>query len=221
MKFFMAYSGGKDCTLALDRMIRQGHQCVALLVVTGIKGQYSYMHLFTDDILKQFSESLGIPIIKVPSKDKNDIIAMVEALAKQNKIYNADAVCSGDIDYIASYRYNKMISKIVGLEAIFPLWHEDRNKLLNELLDKGYICRIKCVDLSALPKSFLGKTLDKEMIETFKKRNIDICGENGEYHTMVTNGPIFKKELPFEYDYIYEANNIASLIFKTSNDKKI
>ena len=75
MKFVMAYSGGKDCTLALDRMLRAGHTCVALMVVVGIKGQYSYMHIFTRDVLGKFAESLGVPLILVPSKNKHDAAA--------------------------------------------------------------------------------------------------------------------------------------------------
>lgn len=212
MRFVMAYSGGKDCTLALDRMLRAGHTCVALMVVVGIKGQYSYMHIFTRDVLEKFSESLGVPLILVPSKNKHDAAATLNALRQAKELYGAEAVCSGDIDYEDARRWNESVAKEAGLQSFFPLWMEDRYKLLDELFERGFTCLFKVIDTSLLPEELLGKPLTRECIPLFEKSGVDVCGEKGEYHTITVDGPIFKKKIEFRYDRVYHNGKYCSLI---------
>ena len=212
MKFVMAYSGGKDCTLALDRMLRAGHTCVALMVIVGIKGQYSYMHIFTRDVLEKFAESLGVPLILVPSKNKHDAAATLNALRQAKELYGAEAVCSGDIDYEDARRWNESVAKEAGLQSFFPLWMEDRYKLLDELFERGFTCLFKVVDTSLLPEELLGQPLTRECIPLFEKSGVDVCGEKGEYHTITVDGPIFKKKIEFRYDRVYHNGKYCSLI---------
>ena len=212
MNFVMAYSGGKDCTLALDRMLREGHNCVALMVIVGIQGIYSYMHIFTRDILEQFSESLGIPLIFAPSASKHDSKAVIEALAKAKALYGAEAVCCGDIDFEESRSWNESVAAEAGIKAVFPLWMEDRRRLIDEFLDCEYKCLFKTVNNSLLPEELLGKPFTRECIPLFEKSGVDICGENGEYHTVVVDGPIFNKPIDFRYDRLYRKGEYSSLI---------
>lgn len=83
--------------------------------------------------------------------------------------------------------------KNAGIEAVFPLWHIGRENNVRELLSLGYKCLIKSINNTLLPKSILGKTMDDEVISVMEQAKIDICGENGEYHTLVLNGPVFKQ----------------------------
>lgn len=212
MKFIMAYSGGKDCTLALDMMLRQGHTCKALLVSASEKGTWSHMHAFHKDILKQYSESLKIPLIFSNGKDKHDVPALLKALNEAKEKYQIEALCTGDIDLPEIKSFNESISKKAGIKAIFPLWHKDRKECLNEFWNLGYTCHIKAVDTRYLPESYLGKELSKSLIPDFEKLNIDICGEFGEYHTMVNNGPIFSKEIPLNFKRIFRNGHNSFLI---------
>lgn len=212
MKFIMAYSGGKDCTLALDKMLRQGHTCEALLVSTGEKGIWSYMHVFHKDVLSQFSESLQIPMIISNSKDKHDVPVLLKALNEAKEKYHIEALCTGDIDIPEVKQFNENIASEAGIKAVFPIWQKDRYECLNEFWNLGYTCRIKAVDTRYLPESYLGKQLDKSLVSDFEKLGIDICGEFGEYHTMVNNGPIFTKEIPFSFNRIYRNGNNSYLI---------
>ena len=212
MKFVMAYSGGKDCTLALDRMLRAGHTCAALMVTVGIKGRYSYLHIFTRDVLEKFSESLGIPLILVPSKSQHDAAAVRDALIRAKELYGAEAVCTGDIDFEDARSWNESRAKEAGLLSFFPLWTEDRYKLLDEFFDRGFTCLFKAIDTSFLPEEMLGQPLTRDCISFFEKNGVDVCGEKGEYHTVVVNGPIFKKEIEFRYDRVYHNGKYCSLI---------
>lgn len=79
-------------------------------------------------------------------------------------------------------------------------------------MELGYTCRIKAVDTRFLSESYLGKELNKSLIPDFEKLKIDICGEFGEYHTMVNDGPIFSKKIPFNFKKIYRNGNNSYLI---------
>lgn len=87
--------------------------------------------------------------------------------------------------------------KEVGIKAIFPLWQRGRSESVYELVELGYQCLIKSINNTLLPKELLGEIIDKEIIERMKRYGIDVCGENGEYHTLVVDGPIFHKALAY------------------------
>lgn len=84
------------------------------------------------------------------------------------------------------------------MKSAFPLWHKDREENVYELIELGYKCIIKSINNTLLPKSILGKTIDVNVIDEMKKCGIDICGENGEYHTLVVDGPIFHEALKYQ-----------------------
>ena len=84
------------------------------------------------------------------------------------------------------------------MEAIFPLWQEDREKLTYEFIDSGFKTVLKNVKLEFLGEEFLGKILTRELVKKIKETGADPCGENGEYHTFVFDGPIYNEPVAFE-----------------------
>ena len=97
------------------------------------------------------------------------------------------------------------------MNAEFPLWQEDREKLVYEFIDNGYKATIKKVNLDNLGEHFLGKVLTKELIQDIKATGSDACGENGEYHTFVSDGPLFKNPIEFKIDKITLDKNYGHL----------
>lgn len=198
-KFVVSYSCGKDSTLSLYRMIKEGHVPVALLVTVDKKVLRSWFHGIPDKLLKDVSKSLDIPLVLVASNGKENYgETFIEALKKIKEEKGAEACVFGDIDLMAHRTWCEDKCEKAGLEAIFPLWEEDREKLTYEFIDSGFKTVIKNVKLSILGEEFLGEVLTKEVVERLKAAGSDACGENGEYHTFVFDGPLFKEKISFE-----------------------
>lgn len=198
-KFVVSYSCGKDSTLSLYRMIKAGHAPVALLVTVDKKVLRSWFHGIPDKLLKDVSKSLDIPLVLVASNGKENYgETFVEALKKIKEEMGAEACVFGDIDLMAHRTWCEDKCEKAGLEAIFPLWEEDREALTYEFIDSGFKTVIKNVKLSILGEEFLGEVLTKDVVERLKAAGSDACGENGEYHTFVFDGPLFKERINFE-----------------------
>lgn len=193
----MSYSCGKDSTLALHKMILQGHTPVALLVMVNENVDRSFFHGADYDMLQAYSKALDVPVLITPSEGENYHIAMEESLRKA-KDMGAEVACFGDIDIEDNRKWAEERCKNAKLDAVFPLWHRDRAENVYELIELGYKCLIKSVNNTLLPKNILGKYIDEKSIEIMQTSGIDICGENGEYHTLVVDGPVFKTKLPYQ-----------------------
>lgn len=156
----------------------------------------SYFHGADDQMLETYSQALRIPLIDCPTDGQDYATAFEQGLCRAKKL-GATAACFGDIDLQQNRQWKEERSKNVGLSAKFPLWQCNREQNVHDLLDCGYKCLIKSVNTSFLPKAIVGRYLDETTLETMKKNKVDVCGENGEYHTLVVDGPIFQHPLNF------------------------
>lgn len=197
MNFVMSYSCGKDSTLALHKMIAAGHTPLALLVMFNENAQRSFFHGADRTLLERYSDALGLPLILRPTDGKDYHLSMEEGL-RQARDMGAEAACFGDIDITGNRQWSEARCERVGLKGEFPLWHRDRRENVREVVALGYRCLIKTVNQRLLPPSLLGRMLDEETIEVMARRGVDICGENGEYHTLVVDGPIFHHPVDYQ-----------------------
>lgn len=193
-KFVLSYSGGKDCMLALYRKIQEGCTPVALLITMKKCASETWTHGLSYDLLEQVSKSLELPIIYAEC-DVPEYEDKFEEKLKEAKKMGATSVVYGDIDIQLHKQWGIDRANNAGLNYEFPLWQEDREKLVHEVIDSGFKAVIKKVNLNCLSEDFLGKTLTKELVEKIKATGSDVCGENGEYHTFVVDGPIFKTKI--------------------------
>lgn len=209
MKFAVSYSCGKDSTLALHKMmIEEGHKPVCLVVMVNEEVGRSYFHGADKHMLEQYAESLDLPMIQCSANGQNYHLAFEAGLAKA-KAMGAEAVCFGDIDIEQNRQWEENRCATVGLIPVFPLWHCGREENVHELVAKGYQCLIKSINRTVLPMELLGRTLDDDSIAIMRSAGIDICGENGEYHTLVTDGPAFKRPLRFQIGDMIEMGDYA------------
>lgn len=197
-KFVMSYSCGKDSTLSLYRMIREGHKPVALLITVDKKVLRSWFHGVPNDLLNEASKSLGIPLLLVKCEGEEYSEAFKKALHKAKIELGAEVCVFGDIDLEAHRTWCTDRCNEVEMEAIFPLWLENREKLTYEFIDTGFKTVIKNVRLNVLSTDFLGKQLTHKVVKDIIKTGSDACGENGEYHTFVFDGPLFKYPIKFK-----------------------
>ncbi|MED9967544.1 MAG: diphthine--ammonia ligase [Blautia sp.] len=194
MKFVMSYSCGKDSTLALHKMIETGNEPIALIVMVNEEAERSFFHGADYKMLQEYSKALQIPLLPTKTTGGEYHIAMEESLRKAVDM-GAEAACFGDIDIESNRAWSEERCASAGIKAVFPLWKRDRSENVYELVEAGYKCLIKSIHNTILPKSFLGKILDQDVIDEMKQYGIDICGENGEYHTLVIDGPIFQSPI--------------------------
>lgn len=213
----ISFSGGKDSILALDRAIKTGYKPVALLTTIDKYNNCSYFHNIDLELLESIADSLKIPlipIITVGDRYEIDFQKTLSNLKKEGIV----ACIFGDIDIIEHRKWCENVCQKAEVEAIFPLWNEKREKLVYEFLKAGYNAIIKKVDLKYLSKKFLGMKLRENLLLEFERLGIDIAGENGEYHTIVVDGIIFKKKIKIEYGEIMEENGRAILEIKKERD---
>lgn len=207
-KFVLSYSGGKDCMLALYRKIQQGCIPVALLTTVKKSDCESWTHGLSYELLEQVSKSLELPIIYAQC-DASEYEIIFEEKLKEAKKMGATSVVYGDIDIELHRQWGVDRAMNTGLDYEFPLWQEDREKLVYEVIDSGFKAVIKKVNLDFMSEDFLGKTITKELVSKIKSTGSDPCGENGEYHTFVVDGPIFNKKINIKYDDSKTENNCA------------
>lgn len=210
MKFVMSYSCGKDSTLALHKMVEQGHTPVALLVMFNQDQERSWFHGVDRPLLEQIAASLELPLLLCPSSGEEYHLAFEEGLRRAMEM-GAEACVFGDIDIEDNAAWCRSRCKAVGLPARFPLWKRDRAENTREAVALGYRCVVKCVRNKDLPQSYLGRVMDEEMIEDMARRGIDICGENGEYHTIVLDGPLFHRPVAYTCREVLDFGNISAV----------
>ena len=208
MKFAVSYSCGKDSTLALHKMLEQGHKPVCLVVMVNKEVGRSYFHGADSTMLERYAKALALPMITCPAEGENYQTAFETGLSKSKEM-GAEAVCFGDIDIEQNRQWEEERCKAVGLFPCFPLWQQKREEIVYELIRLGYKCLIKSINRRVLPMELLGTFIDEVSISVMKSAGIDICGENGEYHTLAVDGPVFRKPLVFQIGDNIETGDYA------------
>lgn len=208
MKFVMSYSCGKDSTYALHQFIEAGNEPVGLLIMVNEAMERSWFHGADYALMEKISKALDIPLILCKTQGETYHTALEEGLRKA-KEYGAEAACFGDIDIEANRQWCVDRCEAVGMEAHFPLWQHGRKEIVHEIIENGYCCIIKSIHNKKLPKEILGRRLDMDVVKIMEENGIDICGENGEYHTLAVDGPIFKNKLQYELGDVLDFGDIS------------
>ncbi|MBS9462769.1 diphthine--ammonia ligase [Flagellimonas sp. 389] len=200
-KTYFNWSSGKDSALALYYLQQQKYLEVNLLMTTLNKHHNRVsMHGLHKEVLEAQAKAVGIPldILEVPEKpnmeEYNDLMKN-KVLDLKSRGYTQTVFGDIFLEDLKQYRENML--RPLGIAPIFPIWKKDTKALIHEFLELGFKAVIVCVNNSRLDASFLGKGLSLELIEKFPK-DVDPCGENGEFHTFCFDGPIFKNPVPFE-----------------------
>ncbi|MHB8104949.1 MAG: Dph6-related ATP pyrophosphatase [Dehalococcoidales bacterium] len=193
---FASWSGGKDCCLALYRAKKNGMNIRYLVNMVNADGQRSCSHGVRAAVVKQQAEALGIPIVQRRTDGDNYEAVFIETL-KDLKRKGIDAGVFGDIDFEPHREWNEKVCVPAGITVHLPLWQESQPKLLEEFIGAGFKAVVITVKADLMGKEFLGRLLDKKLIADIAALNKDItpCGEAGEFHTLVLDGPIFQKRL--------------------------
>ncbi len=192
--FFCSWSGGKDACLALCRALRQGGRPRCLFTMLREDGQRSRSHGLPVPLLRQQAAALGIPLVtRCASWD--DYEAVFRAALAEFQQAGIEAGVFGDIDGPPHREWVERVCGSAGVQPWEPLWQGARRALMNEFLDAGFRAVIMTVRDGILDRSLLGRALDRDLMAELDRAGVDLCGENGEYHTLVTAGPLFSSPL--------------------------
>lgn len=193
------WSGGKDSALALYTVLQQKQfEVVALLTTVNEETELSSMHAIPFSLLMKQAESIGIPLYPVFLPKNLPVYEqrMLDA-AQHFKAQGVEHFIFGDI-YLSDVRkYREDRLHPLGIEVVEPIWNLDSTEVMQNFLDSGIRTKIIVTDASKLDRSFIGQDIDAALIERMPE-DVDICGENGEYHTFAYAGALFKQTVEFE-----------------------
>jgi uncharacterized protein (TIGR00290 family) len=198
-KAILSWSGGKDSALALHEVRKAGDYKIRALLTT-ITEAYdrSSMHGIRRPLMEQQAESLGLSLEEVllsPVSSNEEYDARMREILERYKAEGVSAVVFGDIflEDVRKYREERLAS--VGMKGIFPLWGRDTTELARTFTQLGFKAVITCVDTEQMDSGYAGRAFDEEMLASLPA-GVDPCGENGEFHSFVYDGPIFTRAIP-------------------------
>jgi len=193
-KFVASYSGGKDSILAIYKAIEAGLSPLELITTYNTDAGRSWFHGLSEGLIQKVSDSLGIPITLIKTSGEKYEENFEKALSEA-KDKGAEVCVFGDIDIEGHLEWCTRRCENTGLVPYFPLWKKERKKVVHEFIDAGFSALVTIIDTSRLSKDFLGQKLTKKILGEIEESGADICGENGEYHTFVYDGPIFENKI--------------------------
>ena len=195
--FFCSWSGGKDSALALYRAIKEGGKPGFLLTILTEDNKRSRSHGLLSSLIEKQALALDIPLVLRAASWENYQEVFRSAISEFRE-QGIETGVFGDIDIEEHREWVRKVCFSASLGAYHPLWKNNRLSLLKQLFEVGFKATIIAIKDKVLDRRFLGKTLDLETIEEMEESGIDPSGEEGEYHTVVTDGPIFSEPLQLE-----------------------
>jgi uncharacterized protein (TIGR00290 family) len=193
------WSGGKDSAMALHALIERSDIQIAALLTTVTEGyERISMHGVRRELLDRQAQSIGLPLheVRLPPQCVNPIYeARMEEALRFHLAQGLRKVAFGDIflEDLRAYR-EKNLARI-GMTALFPIWKRDTRELIRAFHTNRFRAVAVCVDSKVLDPSFAGRELDESFFRDLPPQ-ADPCGENGEFHTFVFDGPIFQSPIP-------------------------
>lgn len=195
--FCCSWSGGKDSCLALYRARANGAIPAYLLTMLVEDGQRTRSHGLAVAVVRQQAQSLGIPLAYAATSWSDYETSFIRLL-REVRAQNIQVGVFGDIDIDDHRAWEEKVCAAATLKACLPLWKAERRALLDEFLGLGFCATIVAVKANTLGPEFLGRRLSNELTNQFAEQGLDPSGENGEYHTVVTDGPLFAHPLLLE-----------------------
>lgn len=217
-KAYLNWSSGKDAAFALYKIQKSEEFSIEKLITTvNSEVDRVSMHGLRKELLIKQAESIGIPLKLIEMKGNvsmTEYNALITEAVTQLKSINYTHSIFGDIflEDLRKYREDQLGK--IGIEAVFPLWKKDTKHLITDFIDLGFKAITVCVNAKVLGKEFCGRVVDMEFVDSLPP-NVDPCGENGEFHTFVYDGPNFENPINFEVGDIVEKKYTPS---KTDND---
>jgi len=194
-KFVASFSGGKDSVLALYQAMQVG-EAVGLIVMLEETGERSRSHGMPPEVIQAQADSIGLPVYTAASSWADYEAHYMELLATA-KQHGAEVLVTGDLDMPEHGCWHDKVTRNAGMKLGMPLWEMDHREAVETFIGLGFVTIIVTVNCSlGMTENDLGRVLTLDYVKELESRGIDPCGEGGEFHTTVLDGPIFKQPIP-------------------------
>lgn len=209
-KFVASFSGGKDSVLALYESMKVGEP-IALIVMMEEEGKRSRSHGMPPELIQAQADSIGLPVYTAAAsweEYEDKFMVLLEHAKRQG----AEVLVTGDLDMPVDNCWHDKVTRNAGLQLGMPLWQKDHQEVAEACIDLGFTAVLVTVNLSlGMREDDLGRTLTRGYIKELQSRGIDPCGEGGEFHTTVIDGPIFRHPIPVRKGSIVKHGDYAFL----------
>lgn len=195
VKFVTSWSGGKDSALAAYRAIQAGNTPAMLWTMFEKDQPHSKSHALPLEIVQAQAKQMNVPLMIRKADWAGYQVQFIDAM-RVCKAHGIPKAVFGDIDLEDHLLWVQSMCATVGMETYHPLWEEPRRKLLEEFIAEGFEAYIVVVNTKMMPAEFLGRKFTTGLMHELEALGIDSCGESGEFHTVVVDGPIFKERIP-------------------------
>jgi len=194
MSYISSWSGGKDSCFACYKAIREGYNVSHLLNFISKEYKRVSFHGTEAKLIQLQAKAIGTPLLQKETT-WNGYEQEFKDAVKSLMPNGVKGIVFGDI-YLQEHKdWVERVCGELGIEAIEPLWGQDPERVLLEFIDAGFEATIVSAKSELFDDKWIGRKVDRELLSHLKDNNIDLCGENGEYHTFVTGGPMFKKKI--------------------------
>jgi diphthine-ammonia ligase len=194
MSYIASWSGGKDSCFACYEAMRQGYSVSHLVNFISEEFWRVSFHGTEAKLIQLQSQAIGIPLLQKETtwdgyeQEFRDAVRNLIPSGVKGMVF-------GDICLEEHKDWVERVCRDLGIEAIEPLWGKSTEQILSSFIDEGFEAVIVSAKSELINEDWIGRRVDKAFMEYLKSKNIEICGENGEYHTLVTNGPIFTRRI--------------------------
>jgi uncharacterized protein (TIGR00290 family) len=198
-KVTISWSGGKDSAFALYKILETGEfEVTGLHTIINVETRRVGMHGIREELMDEQAKAIGLPLTKLYLEGSENHVAY-EKLMRDYYQLCADngihGVMFGDIFLEDLKQFRIALLKTSGLEAIFPLWRMNTTMLMEQFIQAGFKTIVCSANADLLTREQVGSVIDEKFLLTLNP-SVDPCGENGEFHTFVFNGPLFKEPVP-------------------------
>jgi len=191
-----SWSGGKDSCLAYYKAIQNGYKVKCLLNFVSKESKRCCFHGIEKGLVEAQARSIGVPLIqKEVTADMAGYEKEFKAAVEELKALGINGMVFGDIYLLDHKSWVDRVCKDLNITPIEPLWEKNTETILSEFIDSGFKAVVVSAKADLFDGQFVGRLVDKAMISEIQQKKICPCGENGEYHTLVIDGPIFKRRI--------------------------
>jgi len=194
MRIFCSWSGGKESCLACCKAIEEGHELASLLTMVTTTGRFTRSHRLSRDLLMAQSQAIGIPL----HQRRASWDTYEREFAKALSSFKREGIEGGVFGALFHREHREWVERVcteAGIVPLLPLWDMGGKDLLCGFIDAGFEAIVVAIRNDIMDDHWLGKRIDGEFMEQIEREGIDVCGENGEYHTLVVDGPIFRRRI--------------------------
>lgn len=191
-----SWSGGKDSCFAMYKAMQKGYRVKLLLNFVSRSTKRGCFHGIDGKLLKLQAECIGIPLIQWEvSPDMENYEKEFKEAVNHLRKPGIETMVFGDIYLLEHESWVERVCKDLNIRALEPLWNDPVDNIINDFLEAGFKTVIISCKSDRMGKEYLGKTLDSSIVNELKAKGICPCGEKGEFHTLVVDGPIFRKRI--------------------------